>query len=292
VTFVLDALGSMLAPESYAAHFTFSMLGIGLQFAAGLLFLNEVWSHHILIGTNAPFWSLGYEVPYYIAFAGFAFAPGKWKWIVPLFVLAAYGPRIALLAPIWCMGLVGYCICSRGMVGMAAGWWLFIGSTATWAVFYLGIYLGVVPSTVAAVYWHHWEIWEDYAVGLMFAVNVVGFHAVSRVFAPLAESFHKPIRWIAGATFTLYLFHSPIAEFFIAVLKWPMNRPINMAGLTLIVFVLVYALAELAERRKAQYRKVFSRLLRCWIEAAAIRAADPPRRGSVAPRQITRPLPL
>jgi peptidoglycan/LPS O-acetylase OafA/YrhL len=260
-TFMLEIIGSLVVPASYGAFSSLSFSDLGLQFAAGLLFLNEVWGHHISVGSNNPFWSLGYEVPYYIAFAGYTFVPGKWKWVLPLVVLAAYGPRVAVLAPVWLLGFASYRIASRERLTSMAGWWLLIGSTIAWIAFYAGIYVGVVPSTVVPVYWHRWELAEDYLVGALFAANIIGFHAVSAFFLPLTERCRRPVHWVAGATFTLYLFHYPISKFLRSVLPWQMNRPADMVGLTLVVFVLIFAVAEVTERRKEDYRRAFSRLL-------------------------------
>jgi peptidoglycan/LPS O-acetylase OafA/YrhL len=54
---------------------------------------------------------------------------------------------------------------------------------------------------------------EDYVVGALFIAHVVGFQAVSRAFEAIASRMHRPIRWGARTTFTIYLLHLPVAQF-------------------------------------------------------------------------------
>ncbi len=238
-------------------HQTPGAPGLSVQFLAGLFFLNEVWSHHIPIGSNGPYWSLGYEVPYYIAFAGYAFGRGYWRYLLPALVLAAYGPRVTMLAPIWLMGFVSYRICAQKLIAPRAGWFLLIGSSLVWMTFYAGVYLGIVPSSDVPLHWHHWEIAEDVLAGVLFSLNVIGFHAVSASFAPLALQCQGVVRWVAGATFTLYLFHYPVVNYLRAVLGWKIQGAGDMILLSLVVALIIFALAEVTERRKKFYRNLF-----------------------------------
>lgn len=169
-TFALDAFARMEEPELHPAPGGQEIIR---EFLAGLFFCNQVWSHNIPVGSNGPYWSLGYEVPYYIAFAGYAFSSGYRRYLLPLLVLALYGPRVALLASIWLMGVVSYQICSRTIMNPRLGWMLLVGSSLIWAAFYVGIYLGLVPSSDVPLYWHHWEIYEDVLVGAFFSLNVI-----------------------------------------------------------------------------------------------------------------------
>jgi peptidoglycan/LPS O-acetylase OafA/YrhL len=258
-TFVLDAIASMAGPDLHQASNGPRLI---VQFIAGLFFLNEVWSQHIPIGSNGPYWSLGYEVPYYIAFAGYVFGRRYWRYLLPALVLVAYGPRVTMLAPIWLMGVASYRICTQKVIAQRAGWLLLIGSTVLWIAFYAGIYLRIVPSSVVPLYWHHWEISEDFLVGTLFSLNVIGFHAVSAAFAPLALRCRGVVHWVAGTTFTLYLFHYPIVHCLLAVLRWQIEGARDMILLSLIVALIIFALAEVTERRKKFCRDLFGLVIR------------------------------
>lgn len=69
-----------------------------------LLFLGQIWGHSTLLLSNLPFWSMGYEVPYYVLFGLLQFLRG---WIRVVAVLAAavlFGPQILFLLPLWWSG--------------------------------------------------------------------------------------------------------------------------------------------------------------------------------------------
>jgi peptidoglycan/LPS O-acetylase OafA/YrhL len=266
-TFILDAFASSSMPDVHQAVDGPSLV---TQFAAGLFFLNEVWSHHIAIGSNNPYWSLGYEVPYYIAFAGYTFSRGHWRYLLPALVLAAYGPRVAMLAPIWLMGVASYRICAKRLIAPRFGWVLLSSSTVLWMAFYAGIYHGAVPSSIVPLYWHHWEIAEDVFVAILFSLNVIGFDAVSKSFAPLAQRCQGIVRWVAGTTFTLYLFHYPIVHCLTAVLHWQIEGAGDMILLSLAVVLSTFALAEVTERRKNFYRYLFGLVIQTnWSRSRA-----------------------
>ena len=54
--------------------------------------------------SNAPYWSLCYEVWYYVLFAAWAYFTGAKRLILGAAVLLLVGPRLWLLFPIWLSG--------------------------------------------------------------------------------------------------------------------------------------------------------------------------------------------
>jgi len=61
-TLSLDTLGNLYHPALYGA---WSLQEKLTQLGFGVTFLNEAWGVHAPVGFNPPYWSLGYEVPYY-----------------------------------------------------------------------------------------------------------------------------------------------------------------------------------------------------------------------------------
>src|SRR5260221_2866461 len=82
LTFALDALGWQMFPALYADHWTdpatVSNLDRppSLQALLTVFFVNQVWSIDAWPGTNSPFWSMGYEAPYYLLFAFYYYGRG------------------------------------------------------------------------------------------------------------------------------------------------------------------------------------------------------------------------
>ena len=60
---------------------------------------------------------------------------------------------------------------------------------------------------------------------------------------------------IAGATFTLYLFHVPLLHAVVALAPWPAETWPTRALVFIGVPLLVLALAEVTERRKGVWRR-------------------------------------
>jgi peptidoglycan/LPS O-acetylase OafA/YrhL len=205
-------------------------------------------------GSDWSYWSLGYEVWYYILFAIVVFARGRSWWFLLATALAIVGPSIAVMMPLWLLGVIAYQICTRRYVHPSLGSALFIGSLVVWAGY-------------EVVAWHSgrleisnpWllkrqELPQDYVVGTCFAANLIGFRALSTWFEPYMSGEWRLLRWLAGATFSLYLFHEPLLRLFATVNPW---APSSVAGRALVAggtLVAVFVLAEFTERRKGTWR--------------------------------------
>jgi peptidoglycan/LPS O-acetylase OafA/YrhL len=235
--------------------------GQAWQFALGLLLVNQIWSLNVPQGSDLPYWSLGYEAWYYVIFGLAIFAPARWRGSAVLAAVAFVGPAIAAMLPLWLLGLYGYRLCRTCRLGKLTGWALCVGSLVAW-----GAYDACGRTTVAAIidvpaFLRRPSLLEDYIVGVLFITHVIGFDAISPAFADMAFRLQRPIRWAAGATFTIYLLHLPVAQFLSTQVPWPPKswgtRVVLFGGTLLILF----AVAEVTERQKDWWRRVFKDLL-------------------------------
>jgi peptidoglycan/LPS O-acetylase OafA/YrhL len=99
------------------------------------------------------------------------------------------------------------------------------------------------------------ELLQDYIVGLTFAGSLIGFRAVSEWFEPHLRGSWRWLRWAAGATFSIYLFHEPLLRLLATINPWPST---SWAGRILVMggtLVLVFVLAAMTERRKDAWRR-------------------------------------
>ena len=72
--------------------------------------------------------------------------------------------------------------------------------------------------------------------------------------------FEGPIRYLAGATFSIYLFHAPILAL-MQMAFWGRNPTLGRSVcLYTILFAVLLVLAELTERRKAVWTRFFTKL--------------------------------
>ncbi len=262
LTFVLDRIGQPLRPENYVGWCCDSLGSLAEQYLGSLVFLNEIWSHHAPPGSALPYWSLGFEVWYYVAFGVAFFGRRPWNFIGAALVMLAIGPRVAALFPLWLMGFACSRLGRRRPPGPRLGWALCAGALIAFLLYeQVATRYGELYSAFSFSPERLHDYAQDYIVGALFSLHLYGFCAISGAFAPVFRRLERPIRWIAGATFSLYLFHVPLIETVVALAPWPVTswptRALVFIGLPLIVF----ALAEVTERRKAAWRQAILALL-------------------------------
>jgi peptidoglycan/LPS O-acetylase OafA/YrhL len=260
LTFVLDTIGRAISPAVYDPAWGTTAADRVTQFVVSVLFAGRLWNLDILPGSCFPYWSLDYEIWYYVLFGLVMFAPRRWLPFLLAATCLVTGPHILLMFPLWLLGVACHRLSTRHAPGAAFGAVLCCGSAALWLGYEVVVWHTGRPFLVGTF---RAEIMQDYIVGGLFAAHILGFSS----FAPSCRInlgwLVRPIRWFAGTTFSLYLFHAPIAHFLAAVSPWPTpsswpHRIVVVGG----TFVLVLALAELTERRKEAWRRAITVLIR------------------------------
>ena len=105
------------------------------------------------------------------------------------------------------------------------------------------------------------QLLQNYLVGGLFAAHLIGFNAVSPCLGALLSRMERPIRWAAGATFSIYLFHLPVAQFLSVLVPWAPQRAATRAIVLGGTLALCLLAAEVAERRKEAWRHAIERLV-------------------------------
>jgi peptidoglycan/LPS O-acetylase OafA/YrhL len=95
-------------------------------------------------------------------------------------------------------------------------------------------------------------------IGVITCVNIFMFSRIWDGKSFEYVRFTKIVRWFAGASFTLYLTNEPLLIFLSAFS--PMSA-VDKVIAVISVIIAVLLLAEIGERRKAQYKKVFCLVL-------------------------------
>jgi peptidoglycan/LPS O-acetylase OafA/YrhL len=260
-TFVLDAIGRTVQPALYSAEWGYSAEGPLGQFLAGLFFTNNLWFLDVPQGSDLPFWSLGFEVWYYVLFGLALFVPKRWRALSIVLTLVFVGPRIAIMFPLWLLGLGGYHLCARRRFRPVVGAMLFALSSACWIGWEFMSHWHDPIAALVPVALKRPELIQDYLVSLCFLGQLIGFRAMGGWFAPILARLARPIRWAAGTTFTIYLFHLPVAQCLATLVPWPPSywaTRIVLVGGTLVALFLI---AEVTERRKDPWRRLFTMLV-------------------------------
>lgn len=232
--------------------------------AANALFLGNAWYFDAAPFLNGPYWSLGYEALYYVAFGVWTFARRAWRWALLLAVALVAGPKIALLFPCWLSGVWLYRW--RHRVPLSA--------TAAAAVALLALALPVLLHVAGvgklakagsalllgdryADYSHSVNFLGDYLTAIAFAVHLYAMHWL-RITWPAWIA--TPVRLGASMSFTLYLFHLPVVLVAMRLLGEAKSSNAALAGVVLAVLVVCYALSRLTEGNRAALRRLLGRL--------------------------------
>lgn len=277
LTWLLDHLGQQLNPGLYHGFWYQGDHPLRRMFAA-LTFTHELWLQSVRLFSNGPYWSLGYEFWYYALFAAGCYFHGWRRCLLLLLTLVVMGPKILLLLPVWLLGLWVSRVNQRGRVGAAAGSALFLGSI----LLYIGLratglrdllldwtYLQLGQRFVRLQLMWSDEFLSSYIIGLLVAANFIGFHALSKSLAGFMARGQGVIRTWAAATFSIYLFHYPLLQFFAALFRLEPRSPVAIAVLFVATVWTCRILARFTEQRKSTVRRLlqysggeFARLIR------------------------------
>ena len=211
LTITLDMIGRAISPQLYSAQWGYTPDHPLLQVATALTFTQAFWFSRLTLGSNLPYWSLNYEVAYYVIFGLAAFCPGRRLRPVLVTVAALVcGPAILELLPLWLLGFLAFRLQPQRHLGRAAGWLLFGGSIAAFVAYEAWSWrTGRVLASLGPA--NRPEIVQDYLVAILFAANLTGVRAIGTDLVRVARWLEKPAKWLAARTFSLYLFHLPTA---------------------------------------------------------------------------------
>lgn len=255
LTLLFDALGQWLAPAAYATSLSpLSLAKEAARLLISLTFVNGVWGWHMTPGSDVPFWSLTYEVPYYLTFGLWHFG-GRKLCVAAVVVLAATGPLIAFLFVIWLLGFASYHVCRRARLSRLQGRLLAaIGCTLLCCAPYFATFFSEAAPFSGRMY----DSIQFFLAGVPFAIAAIGMW-----FAEL--SFHRigpAIQWAAGATFTLYLVHFPLGFFLHAIVPRDWSLAVRWLGIFFFLIAACFVVAEFTERSKTAWRSFFLELLK------------------------------
>ncbi len=275
LTAFLDPIGMRIDPRWYVeANHSHAVIRLLMSAA----FLNQSWNFTVTPLSNGPYWSLCYEVWYYVLFGIFAFDPNPTRRF-SLAALAAIvaGPRILLMSVVWITGLICYKLAKRVSGRGVPGAILLLLAASNFAFILIS---GNPVDSIAATFANRWVNASGYAE--FFGVRIfiggdqyiladlylaVSFGLVLLFIDSLAPAVSriprtaKLARMTAAHTFSLYLYHAPLLIFFAALTA---HNPASRASLALIVLltlVTVFALSVVTEDKRPALRHWLQRRL-------------------------------
>lgn len=266
LSFAVKALGVMMDPQGLGPIFFGKELAWGNLFGA-LFFLNESWSMSTALPWNDPFWSLCYEAWYYVIFGLTLFVQGwrRWLWVTAAALLA--GPAILLLFPLWLLGSWLAAHGARLVPSHAWGLVIWIGSILTIiGLHYTGVDVQIKENLHDTIpgFWRlqaSQTFATDYVLGLLVAANFLAFRGLDDRAKVWLQVCRKPVVFLAGYTFSLYLFHRPLSQFIGYFFPNSGHDKAIAIGSILGVALICLALGALTEQRKQGYRRLAMRFL-------------------------------
>jgi peptidoglycan/LPS O-acetylase OafA/YrhL len=270
LTLICDKIGLMSSSQWYAGRSYFNPDTSYTDIIRYLLFNNEYWSSHVVVGSDEPYWSIGFEASYYALYAAIAF-PSRNRFVslaTPVLLLVIFGPKITAYLPLWLIGVAVFLLIRNGSAQMkrlsSLGWWLVLVVT-------VGLYAGL---RAVAHYHPAWKsnMFEPFffsrlylmqvtyftSVGLLVAASIIAVANLAGPFSVVARVAGKQIRWLAGATFTLYLLHQPILLMLVSVFPGDPATLGRALAIQIATLVAVLCIAEITERRKAFWTSLIS----------------------------------
>lgn len=220
-------------------------------FLAGLFFIGESWHLHIRILGNTPYWSLAYEVWFYILFACFVFMQGMRRWLAVALAGLIAGPKILLMLPIWLSGVAAWRWRNHFPATLAGPMALGTGLLVLFIA-----HIDTLPSTLGpgGSWWPMEFHLTDHLLGILIALHLTAVGALCIQRSGGKTLMKKIIHALAGRSFTLYLLHYPLLVFFAAVIPGDNKALPYQLSLLAVTFVTVGLIAQATERQTHRFR--------------------------------------
>jgi len=260
LTFAIDLVSAQFG---FAGSANYELRRPWLYMGLHLLFAGDLWSLGISAFSDHPYWSLNYEVWYYVAFGVAVFMRGAPRSVALSLVLVVMGPKLWLLFPIWLAGVGVYRLQTRMVLPRvaarlvaAAAIALFIafmssGSTEQVSAAGMTAAIAFIPFSLRFSQW----FLADYGVGvltvaLIWALCSTDF-AIPRPVARIGA-------FLAGFSFSLYLVHYPIMHLLSQLL--PDYGPLA----ALLSFALAIGFGAVFEPQRDRLRRLLIAATRRW----------------------------
>ena len=229
-----------------------------------LLFMGELWTISEPPPLLGPYWSLGYEVWYYVLFGALFYLRGARRVVVAGSVLLFVGPKLWLLLPVWTGGVWLYHWQKRHVLPRRTALLGWVATLVLLAVFKL-TGSDVFLRMAARAHWPFAEVplrsadrfLADYVVCVLVLANF--WCARSAGFLGLLR-FERVIRGLSSYTFTLYLVHALVMSLWLVLVRHDRNSAVDIAALTVMIVAVTWVVGQLTERRKHWFQVGFERL--------------------------------
>jgi peptidoglycan/LPS O-acetylase OafA/YrhL len=273
-TIVASYLAMRINPAYYLPNWGMNNDRPLLRIGMNLIFMAQSWNLTLDPFSNGPFWTLSYEVFYYVFYAVGLYLVGMRRafWLLIIAILA--GQHILLLLPLWLIGCLAQDIYQRArdprisfkklnLIFLCVG---AVGLVLVPATFSLLIYFKGLLTRFFWTHHHapinlHWAyIYYEEGIPIVFLL-LWAMLLFERLQLMEKSRWVRWVRLLSEATFPLYLLHFP---FFVLIAAMFPNERAN-AWFKVGMLVLCVAVSALLAKPTVQFKNDLRDLLRKYI---------------------------
>ena len=260
LVFVLLALGNVFLGNNYE----FNSIQTYRTILESLFFLNFSSIGSGGVPTNGPYWSICYEVFYYLIFGAAFYLQGLLKFLLVSAFIVLAGVKIIVLLPIWMSGYYLYKQHGRIAENVLLGSLLLLVSMSIY--FYIRannlddhtfkyVVTILFSSADEANTYLQWSkrFVSDYYITILFMLAMSSLFMLRKIYSKFLMVHEIKIRWLASFSFSIYLFHYPI-------LKFLSHININNYIIMIISLLTAMFLGGYTEHKKHLFRNVINKL--------------------------------
>lgn len=267
LTPILDIIGESYSEYFYRDKTTHDYWYI--RILSSFLFINEIWGMSIMSFSNVPYWSLCYEMWYYILFSVYTFMHGLRRLAVIVFIVLALGPKIVLLAPLWITGVIIYRWKILQSISIKLSYVILVTSLVGIYYFYdlnlKNLFENLLKTWIGENAHHQLTFSKffigDYIFTVLIFMNFVAVRRLAPLFHAQIIAIERPIKFLSSFTFSLYIFHQPFILFYAALLNLSPNGYVFYTLVMALVLTSILAIGFLIERRRYLLRIFISKFL-------------------------------
>lgn len=229
----------------------------GIDVLRNLLFADHFWALGKGVSLNLPYWSLTYEVWYYLLFAMWWLGKGRvWKWAVVL-VLLMIGPALWVLMPVWLLGVLLARMAPPSFSRFTAMSIILVALAVPVLVKEAALDVQAQAAFASLFPWswrlgYSTKFLTDFVLGLSFFLF---FWAIGSLQVDVSE---RVARWgtvLAGFSFSLYLFHDPLLRVVWMLSEGRSLSLLEHVVLLVLIVLLCWLISVFTEQRTGVVRR-------------------------------------
>tara|TARA_Y100001956_G_scaffold65634_1_gene66715 strand:+ start:5465 stop:6508 length:1044 start_codon:yes stop_codon:yes gene_type:complete len=245
LSFIVAALGIKFSPDMYTD--VYQMDGFWKYLIAHMAFLGETSLMTEKPPLNDPYWSLSYEVWYYVLFAVVFYSRGWSRWMLAIPAAILMGLKLLLLLPVWWAGVYLYKSKAKPKNNM---YWIgaiaSISAIVSLKILGIDTYLRELAPSSMELGSADRFLWDYVVTVFVFAL----LYCVRSIDLSILNNHRVSIRKYANYTFSLYLTHNIVLKVFERILGHESASWLQIFVLISVMILVAHLVMTLGDKIK------------------------------------------